>query len=88
MTRWIAFFGLCSLLFLFVFLIAPMGRDVPILCEILKHNRQTGINISGLFYSEVDEVADFTQELQSKQSGVLRPTGSISSLDGNQVVPE
>ncbi|MFH1740259.1 MAG: hypothetical protein ABIH23_14720 [bacterium] len=81
--RWTAFFGALFLLFIFIFVVIPMGNSVPLLRVILKHNRESGIHISGLFYSEVDEVAQFTQELLSKPSKTQRPAESMASPEGH-----
>lgn len=61
-----------------------MGRHVPLLNEVLEHNRRSGINISGLFYTEVDEVAEITHLLLAERHGVNRAVGSIPSAENDR----
>ena len=78
LRRWLAFFGSLVLLGVFIFGALPLGQRIPYIGDVLRNNQNRGINVSGIFYTEVEEVSDYSLELQQRKEK-SQPTPSSAT---------
>ncbi len=71
--RWVRFFLCLLLVWVFMFLIAPIGQRLPAVQTLTEYVAETGINASALYYTGVEETAE--AEMYLHNTGEYTPSG-------------
>lgn len=71
--RWMAFLVCLVLVWMFMFVLAPMAQRVPPVGSIAACIEETGINASALYYTGVDETAEAEMYLHNAEA--YNPSG-------------
>lgn len=56
--RWLAFLVCVGVVWMFMFVLAPMMQRIPPVGSLAASIEETGINASALYYTGVDETAE------------------------------
>ena len=76
LKRWAAL-GLCLLvLWVFVFVVAPLLEQVPAVGRITSYVERSGIDASALYYTELEETAEAEMHLRDAATYAPRSRGS------------
>lgn len=71
--KWTALLCCFSLIWVFIFVVAPMFRKIPMVNTLTSYIEETGINASALYYTEVEEAA--VAELGARGTIKFPPVG-------------
>jgi hypothetical protein len=58
LRRWAALFLLLLLVWTFMFVIAPIAQELPMVRPVAAYVEESGINASALYYTGVEEAAE------------------------------
>ncbi len=79
--RWFRFFVGLAVMLGVAFILASGLTPPGVLGEGIRHNRESFIDATPLFYSEVENMSDLEDALSSKYAASLESAGTTRSKD-------